>query len=379
MSQSNSANGYIILNDGSKKVVFIKGKNWINNPDKVKVGSTENGEERIYTIDELKEFKTDEGVVYRRAKVLIDISSDAAEKFSKEREPKFEETTIFLKTLVDGEASLYQYITVGYVKFFYQLNNQDIEQLIYKRYIKNDKVLPNNEYKQTLSNIFDCEGLKQSVFKNLKYSSYSLENIFDDYNDCIGTGGNYVQQSAIKLAERKPFSVRAKLGLRFNSLEFESDGNIVDLGSKVGEQLAFEGEYAIKSTDFALSLLIEGAYFAYNDNIRISTENDTFDTYNIEYNAIDISLGARYSLPLNDKNRLFVNVLYGFPLQLIDSLGTSVSENITTFDSKSIIAYGAGAEFNKISIEFRLQSNQDLLTGLDSSYKNFSVNLGYKF
>lgn len=379
MAQSNDDMGYIILNDGTKEKIHIEKNKWLNNPESIRAKTDTDSQTRSYALKDIKEFKTNEGTIYKRATVLIDVSSNRPGELSLLREPDFEERTVFLKTLVDGKSSLFQYYGVGAVKYFYNVDQNDIKQLIYKRYNVRGKVLENNDYKQKLSNEFKCDGFQQAAFDRLNYSQKSLENIFNNYNYCSSNSSEYFQQSRLDIDKEKAFRVRAKAGFRLNSFNLDNEGITADFESKITLQIGLESEYAFKASAYSWSVLFEGMYFSYSENQRVNTQEDTFVTYNLEYNAIELSLGTRYAIPIGNQSRVFANVMLTTPIHLIDALGSSGVDNETTFNNSRFFSFGGGIELSRIAFELRLQTGRDILPNLDSKYNSTSFSIGYKF
>ena len=127
--------GYIIDNNNQRQDVLIKNIDWLNNPKSIEYKNDETSKIEIATINQIKEFGVDNQSKYVRVDVKIDRSSEDLAKISSIQEPEFKEETLFLKVLIEGEASLYDYVDYNLKRFFYKKNNGEIEQLIYKKSI----------------------------------------------------------------------------------------------------------------------------------------------------------------------------------------------------------------------------------------------------
>ena len=89
-----------------------------------------------------------------------------------DKNPTFQEEQLFLKVLIEGKASLYEYVEVGLQRYFYTVDSSNIEQLVFKSYkVDRDLVAKNNMYKQQLYN-------------DLKCSTFTAKKL-EDLNECI--------------------------------------------------------------------------------------------------------------------------------------------------------------------------------------------------
>ena len=112
--------GYLIDNNNQKQVVLIKNVDWLNNPKSIEYKNNETSKVEIATINQVKEFGIDNQSKYVRADVKIDRSSEDLDKISSNEEPDFKEEKLFLKVLIEGDASLYGYNDYNLKRFFYK-------------------------------------------------------------------------------------------------------------------------------------------------------------------------------------------------------------------------------------------------------------------
>ncbi|MCA4783256.1 hypothetical protein IF125_13505 [Empedobacter stercoris] len=122
--------GYIIDNNNQRQDVLIKNIDWLNNPKSIEYKNDETSKIEIATINQIKEFGVDNQSKYVRVDVKIDRSSEDLAKISSIQEPEFKEEKLFLKVLIEGEASLYGFTDNNLKRFFYKTNEGTIEQLI---------------------------------------------------------------------------------------------------------------------------------------------------------------------------------------------------------------------------------------------------------
>lgn len=183
-------NGYFIDESNNKIECLIKNVDWKNNPTEFEYKFSQNDTVHKATFKTVKEFGIYNVSKYIRAKTNIDKSSEQIDKMSSERNPNFQEELLFLKVLIEGKASLFLYIDGNLTRFFYKLNDSEIQQLVYKRYLIDDTILENNSFKQELFLKLKCEEIVLNDIKNLRYSNRDLEKLFIKYNKC--TGSDYI-------------------------------------------------------------------------------------------------------------------------------------------------------------------------------------------
>ncbi|NOJ76422.1 hypothetical protein [Empedobacter stercoris] len=112
--------GYIIDNNNQRQDVLIKNIDWLNNPKSIEYKNDETSKIEIATINQIKEFGINNRSKYVKADVKIDRSSEELSNISNIQEPEFKEETLFLKVLIEGEASLYDYVDYNLKRFFYK-------------------------------------------------------------------------------------------------------------------------------------------------------------------------------------------------------------------------------------------------------------------
>ena len=371
---------YYINNSNTKIEGFIQNIEWLDNPTEIKFKSNEQSESKTITIENVKEFGIVDGVVYSRFDVKIDKSSNDNDNLSEVRSPDFENETLFLKKIIEGKASLYYYSGYGVQRFFYTLDDTPIKQLVYKRFQNSGTQIGVNElYKQELKTYVTCSSISESNYKNLKYKITSLLSLFETYNDCEGSSTIVFNQESKKFLGESKFKLRAKVGGRSNMFSFisSSSSGVIDFPNKIGVQFGLEGEFIFNFNRNKWSALLEASYFGYKDEIIAfaSTINQTFE---IDYSAIEFSVGARHSFFFNENSRAFVNVHYIIPININQSFDRTISSSFDEFATLANFGLGTGVEYKKISAEFKYGFDRTLINnGPPTQYSNISLTLGY--
>jgi len=175
-SQIKFEKGYYINISNQKIECLIKNLDWKNNPIAFKYKLSENSEPKDSNIKAVKEFGIYNVSKYITRTVKIDKSSENFSYMSNDKNPIFKEEQLFLKVLVEGKSNLYEYTNSNLIRYFYNIENSNIEQLIYKSFKTSDnKVGKNNRFKQQLWNDLKCSTIKTNKVKNLEYNKNSFD------------------------------------------------------------------------------------------------------------------------------------------------------------------------------------------------------------
>lgn len=102
-------NGYFINDSNQKIECIIKNIDWKNNPTMFEYKLSQDAITQNASIEDVREFAISGVSKYIRAKVKIDKSSDGLGEMSSERNPIYQEESLFLKVLVEGRL-LYLFI-----------------------------------------------------------------------------------------------------------------------------------------------------------------------------------------------------------------------------------------------------------------------------
>ncbi|WP_298764295.1 outer membrane beta-barrel protein [uncultured Polaribacter sp.] len=384
--QNSFEKGYFINNSDERIECYIKHLDLLYNPDNIIYKLSLNGKKNTATIENVKEFEIYKISKYERHTVKIDRSSENYKELSLNKKVKFTDEQLFLKVLIKGKASLYKYAEPGLLRFFYKTEN--IEQLVFKSYSSADRftIKKNERFKQQILNNLKCSDIKKNRVIKLEYKSSKLIKLFEDYNNCENaTFVNYTKENTKKSKAQFNLGINANanfFGFSISQPRFnESFDNKIALGFGV------EAEYVMGFNNNKWAIVVNPSYLSYssmyNDLTERITEADNSATIN--YSAIDIPIGLRYYMYLNDKSKFFVNSFYvpNFTMESeIRSIAAIVNRPLN-FDIKTNInyAFGVGYKYNnKLSVELRYYSARDLTTNfvtIESSFNATSIILSY--
>lgn len=383
-SQNEFEPGYIILNNGSKTNCLIKNEDWKGGPTTFEYKIGENGEVKIETIANVKEFGSGETFKYIRTTLDVDQSTDVVNNLTDVRNPVMKEETLFLKTLLEGKASLYYTERENIKRYFYKSGDGEIEQLIYKRYmVTPQKMGSNDRYKQQLATNLSCSNLKENSFENLEYKRNKLINIFTNYNSCENSETIVYN----KMATKAKFNLSLRPGVTFSSLSIDAAGKEkVQFDSNTGIRIGLEAEYVFPFNNGKWSLFLEPTYRGYKaEKEVIYTEllqKKTLVT--AEYNSIELPIGARHYMFVNQDGAFFLDAAAVVDVSLLDSKIESSNESFYDMEVRTDVALGLGVGFrykNEYSIEARYHTSRKVTSyqNIITSYNSFALIAGYNF
>jgi len=380
-SQISFKKGYIINNNNIKTECFIKDFDWKFTPSEFKYRLNENTPIINGDISLVKEFGIPSLNKYQRFTVDIDESNENIDNLSNKREPQFRKKTIFLEVLIEGKVNLYLYSSNLNPRLFYKKEESNIEQLIFKSYIKNhDQIAENNSFRQQLWIKFKCRDTNISDLESMEYNQYSISKYIIKYNECsnniINTPADYNREK-----ERKgQFNLTPRLGFSSNNFTLEPIGNTIDsnkeslLSNEFSFRFGLEVEIIFGFNKNKWSAFIEPNFH------KISSKNVSYHNTELlaTFKIFKIPIGVRHYMFLNEKSKLFIN---GALVPSFNS-GSSLTLNDGTkldFRFAFHAAFGFGYNFNnKLSAEFRHNFNDDIIdVDLYSSFNTSSLILGY--
>lgn len=361
---------------------------WKNNPTEFEYKKTENGETQKLTIKSVKEFSIYNNSKYIRKNINIDRSSSQINNLSKDKNPTFKEEQLFLKVLVQGKANLYLFEDSNLTRYFYNTDNSDIEQLVYKNYLTPDfKLGKNNQFKQQLWTNLKCPDIKINDVEHLEYNKNSLIHFFNKYNKCNNSDfinyGEKQKRDLFNLTLRPRFDI-SSLSIQNSS----SNSKDTNFGSKSTFSFGIEVEYILPFNGNKLAIVIEPTYQNFKSNKTTEVNNVSGGKLISEanYSSIELPLSMRYYFFLNDNSKIFINasVIPDFTMNSSIKFSRNDGSVLNTLEVKSRPNYAIGIGYkqnDKFSLEIRCQTSReilrDYLTWSSNYNKTLSIILGY--
>jgi hypothetical protein len=360
-------NGYFIDNSGGKTNCLIKNVDWVSNPTEFEYKTSEDGEVKTATIDSVMEFGVLNQSKYVRFTVDVDQSPQNLQALTKTRKPIFKEQTVFMKPIIEGEASLY-YLAKPKL-YFYSVGDAEVEQLVYKEYAFEGELGYNLTFRNQLGEDLKCADITILDINEVYYNLKDLHDIFMRYNKCMGSE---ITDYNIKKRQSE-FHMSIKPGIRSGSLKLENPPVNIDVSFEKDLTFSFGLEFAyvlpFNKNKWAVTFEPTYQYFK-------STDTDPVYAFEANYNSIELPVGITHNMFLNQKSRLFISgsvVILDIPFNTyIGSLEVHSLMNMNL---------GFGYKYNnKYSAEVRYATDREMLRNYASysgKYNSVSIVLGY--
>jgi hypothetical protein len=384
--------GYFLSNNGEKTDCFIKNMDWKNNPSEIKYRIGENDEVKTALIEDIGEFLIYDECKFVRAVVEIDRSVDNVNNLSTDVNPLFNKEQLFLRVVIEGNATLYQYQDSNLTRFFYSIGETDKVQLIYKRFLPNGLLTigRNETYKEQLETTMLCSKITPNSIERLNYEFNPLKKIFLAYNTCVDSNSTMVNgdnslvdnSSAVynkNDSQRDVFNLTPRIGANFSSFDvvtvLSGSNDNINYGSKTNLRIGLETEFILPYNKNKIALIAEFTLSNFKSEVNIGNE-----VRKVDYNSFDIPFGVRYYFFLNESSKIYINAVY--------NLNVSTGKLVQTKDfdltpsTSSTLGYGLGYKFkNKFSVEYRLLSSRNASDYIfyNFNYKVSSLILGHSF
>lgn len=300
-SQINFEKGYFITNENIKTECLIKNYNWINIPNEIEYKFNETSEilkGDIIEINEFKIYNTDH--YYKKLTFLFDFNE-------KGKEENIKRITSFLKVLVEGKTSLYQYNGNTYL---YQNNFSEIKQLVYKKYINDKNIMFEDfNFRKEIYNNLRCKENTTNI-RSLKYKKKDLINFFKNYNIC--------QNEIFEIFPPKRKKTKFLFNIHGGIGTFNSKAEFIGsytFSSPITNDVTYTGIDNIDfgnntSTNFGFETEIILPIHRYKWSFFISPNYNILKASN--YQKFDYLYGSTYDLNIKINNTYFIEIPIGF-------------------------------------------------------------------
>jgi hypothetical protein len=375
--QINFVKAYLIDNDDNRIDCLIKDTDWERNPREFEYKLTENDDIKIGNLNSVKEFLIGMSSKFIRVETDIDRSITELAKLENGRNPIWSREIVFLKVILEGKASLYVYREMNFTKFFYSVSGSEIKQLVFKEYrVERGVINTNTDFQQQLFSEVHCGQISVSDMETLRYNQKDLERYFRRYNECEGSPVVEFGKSE----KRDVFNLRLNSGLNYSSLAISrivgSSTFQSDYKGELNFRIACEVEYILPVNRNKWGVTFEPAYQYFRGKNPIGNYSKS-----LQYKSLDFSFGLRYYFFLNEKTKVFANVIVNSVASLdFDSYYEKEYATIYLHNSPNL-AFGAGFEYQGLSVELRYYAPQEILDHYKtwfSEYQKTSFIIAYK-
>lgn len=363
--------GYIVLENGQRLEVWIQNKEKHLTPVAIKYRESAKAKPQELDSKEVKEFGVGTYLRFIKATVRIDRSTHKEHMVGNNRNPEWEENTVFLQLLVEGEASLYYYRDRKNIALFVQKDQGAIDQLIYKPYRDTEAQLRyNTYYRNQLTFLLDCKNMQAKPLEKLLYSKSEMIHYFKAYNACKGVNINDYTQKP----KRDFFNMYVVGSYRIAQFQtLSSNPNLptyrrLDFGRKAIIPLGLDMEYVFPFNRNKWSVFITPVYQRFSGE----TINDN-DPASADYRSVEVPIGIRRYFFLHPDHKIYGALAYQFDVET-GSKGVDLPASNQEGLSLEPITYnwmlGAGYRYKHfLSLEGRIQSGRNVRLG----YWNWNI------
>lgn len=384
--------GYIVTNDGKKTTCYIR-NDWATNPAEIKYKSSlDDVNESIGSVQNLQEFSIGEEEVYKRFNVNIERSSIDMKQISANKYPEYKKETLFLKSLVYGEANLYVYKETNLTKFFFEKKDVPITQLIYIKYsVGNFNIAENNQFRQQLLNHVTNASANTKDVSNIRYFASELIAHFNKYNGSIAPQGIALKNSP-KPRKKAKFSIRITPGMNVASMSIAAPGTFdfdkinTTIGGQYIPKLGAEFEITLPFKSESWSLFANPSYehFDAEKNFSVNTRYPgqvSMHHASASYTLFEVAFGFRYRYFIKNSpnNSIFFNVAY--VANVSDDLKIEIDEKeVPPSQDDSSLSIGVGYAYRRFSLECRMTGSKKFVISYlsEAEYKSSGLILGYR-
>lgn len=228
-------------------------------------------------------------------------------------DPNWENTSVLLRTLVEGNASLFCFDSENGTKYFFSIRDKalPVTQLLYMRWRPSQSIFrEKRDYQQQIFTYLNCLGHPASDYLKLDYEAEVLSAWFKNANaECNPDEPSIVYKNDTEDRFHVRFSL--ELGLRIMSLSASSGIEPYLSDSFLVVNPGIEAEMVTPSRRWAL---VVGLDFCKVDATpdRVITQSSNPDVYyetipRVNMTALNIPIGLRYYAWNTDLSRLFLD------------------------------------------------------------------------
>ena len=376
--------GYLITNKGVKKECLLKNAGIENSGKKYLYKYSSSDSVQWVDLKKVKEFGVYNKNRFIRSEIELDNSSNQIKHLKDTlNHQRLEKGYAFLQEVISSEhASLYSFLHEGNEYFFYKKKNSNIENLIFKKYVKQiasgleSEVYYDNRYQKQLELNLPCSAKTQ----RLSYSRRPLVRYFRTYIK----ENNGELQTETKKQEGK-FLVKANAGVNFSSYSMEDKKKLSkhNFSNESGLTIGLTAEYLFPFNRNKWGLFA-GVYYADITSYYTNSTNSGTNLPNSELELKDISIpfGIVHYIHFNKQFRFFlkggVNASFYKGGKTFEIGEADKSDQLR--DSAVNLIFGAGFNYGRFQAEasYFIPRNLISLTDIyDSEFNQLNITVGF--
>jgi hypothetical protein len=213
----------------------------------------------------------------------------------------------------------------------------------------------------------------------VSYTKKDLVKYFVNYHLCKNA-----DYSVSKSATTNKTGFRFKIGTNLNSMKMDAqdngDASKITFSKENSVGVGAEVEVLMPFNNYKWGVFVESNYYSYKTTYSDNVFNVSNDGYIVDYKTIELPIGVTYYMNLNSNNRLFLRGAF-VPHLILD--GSYIAFNAPAhynFKSSSRMFFGVGYNYQRLAMEFRYYSTQDITQNIykrGSNYSQISFRLSF--
>lgn len=400
LAQENFQQGYIINLDNDTMPGLINLHSPSGKLNRIHFIHQQSGEEISYSPVDIVGFKTANDT-YVSAIVQIEKPSEAPGMLSDNPYIQLKIDTVFLKTLISGDKSLYSCTNESGQEYFYIYYESGYELLLYKRYVtkvgENMLIGENKSYiNLLLVYLHECQVIQRKM-NATAYNSESLKALFTYYYECKAGNIDF---------DKRNVMTRKQHGFLFGSsvchLKFTESVDNNDFADLVNTNFGYSVNYPL-GYYYNVHLKDKLSKWSVNNDFMINrchlekefTEYESENDYTIVSQNLDFVYFKLYSTIAYNfdypKYKLFVDAGISNGLTYL-YLNDKIRENhfysmVRTKESSAIprirnhelgVVLGGGAWYKKVGLQLRIERGNGMsgIEGLKASTMRYQLIFG---
>jgi hypothetical protein len=296
LAQKKFVQGYIIDMSNVKTMAEIQDQDWESLPNSLTF-KTNSDQIKTVSIDSLYGFSVEQLCKYSRQ--VLDFDKFYTQDYlpsAMQANPDFQKKEIWIKTLIEGNISLYEFNEALKKYYYYSVDSgKTILPLVYRQYETNNITNENNQFRRTLAKEMGITDGSNSIF-TCPYKGDSLIDFIIKYNAQFTTNNQVIYQEKKNFNR---FNGNLKMGLAMSNFLVENAPNYVSGTTSAAGTADASSTYLKFRPSFELevnfstkykkwSFLAETVYVDYTSNFSVGENN-----FNIDYKSINLVTGFK--------------------------------------------------------------------------------------
>ncbi|HEX9979220.1 MAG TPA: outer membrane beta-barrel protein [Flavobacterium sp.] len=243
-------------------------------------------------------------------------------------------------------------------------------------------VYENKQYQNQLWNDVKCPDTKLSQIEKLKYTVADLIKHFKEVNNCNGSENTEKKTTNFEAKVNKG-KFNLKVAVSYNMFNSTIEQDLGWLSSDINESsvgFGLEVEYILPTNKNKWSVIFEPNYNSFKGSQelhgRFASDVDRVD---VKYVAIQLPVGFRYYMFLNNDSKLFLTGAFAVNLLSGSEVEYDRFSSFSVFPTVYNFGLGAGYNYKRFNFEIRYYTPHGLNRNITSSVQKTTAILRYSF